>query len=264
MTMLLLPLTFTSLSPSPLIIDNCNCQLFSPGDSFSIFNNLVTLAEIFHLQKLFLKGQCIDPNVSAALLCGYQSKGKPYTRAPQTKIHAFKWKKNYTLATVAETGARQRDTLEKIRINVHTIKASEEDSKDRILEEQERQLISKDKGVIVWPLLCQIQNLEVSKKCSSIFKYLIYLSKLICAFYTKLSKSTKGEENNQEIFLHEVSAYLKFMFLKYFCSNHFPKYSSTFWVFVLWHSTEQQNRKLSQEDKHNREIQFPSNPMVFL
>lgn len=104
--------------------------------------------------------------------------------------------KNYTLATVAETGARQRDILEKIRINVHTIKASEEDSKDRILEVQERQLISKDKGVIVWPLLCQIQNLEVSKKCSSIFKYLIYLSKFICAFYTKLSKSTKGEENN--------------------------------------------------------------------
>lgn len=93
MTMLLLPLTFTSLSPSPLIIDNHNCLLFSPGDCFSIFNNLATLAEIFHLQKLFLKGQCIDLNISAALLCGHQSKGKPYTRAPQTKIHAFKWKK---------------------------------------------------------------------------------------------------------------------------------------------------------------------------
>lgn len=93
-----------------------------------------------------------------------RAKVSPTPEHPKPKSMHLNGKKNYTLATVAETGARQRDILEKIRINVHTIKASEEDSKDRILEEQERQLISKDKGVIVWPLLCQIQNLGSLKK----------------------------------------------------------------------------------------------------
>lgn len=54
MRMLLLPLTFTSLSQSPQVIGNRSCKLFFPGNWLFIFNNL-TLAENFHLPNNFLK-----------------------------------------------------------------------------------------------------------------------------------------------------------------------------------------------------------------
>lgn len=102
-----------------------------------------------------------------------------------------------------------------MRINVHTIRASDKDSKDRILK-QERHLISKDKGIIVWSLLCQIQYLEVWKKHSSIFKYLTCLSKLTSAFYTKLSKSTKREEKIRKYFSTRAALIWSSCFLKVF------------------------------------------------
>lgn len=55
MRMLLLPLTFTSLSQFAHVIGNRNCKLLFPGNWLSRFNHAVTLAEYFHLTNYFLK-----------------------------------------------------------------------------------------------------------------------------------------------------------------------------------------------------------------
>lgn len=96
MTMLLLPLTFTSLSPSPLIIDNHNCLLFSPGDCFSIFNNLATLAEIFHLQKLFLKGSVLILTYLQHCCVVIRAKVSPTPEHPKPKSTRLNGKKLHT------------------------------------------------------------------------------------------------------------------------------------------------------------------------
>lgn len=182
--MLLLPLTCTSLSQSPQVIGNSNCKLFYPGNWFSFSNNLVTLAENFHLQNYFLK-------VSVLILTYLQHRcvvikanisHTPKHHKPKS-MH-LNGKKLYICYCSSDRSQAKRHFGEDG--NQCSIPSGHQMRSLRRWDFRRGGETADLKRQKINSLMCgycfAIHIILKSQKYSSIFKYLIYLSRLICIF----------------------------------------------------------------------------------
>lgn len=180
MRMLLLRLTFASLSQFAQVIGNLNCKLLFPLHWLSSFNHLVTLAENFHLTNYFLK-------VSVLILtylqpCCVVTKANVIHRAERHKrksTHLNEKKKKYICyyssdrSQVKRCFGDENQCSTPSRLQMRTLRWR------NFRGGRERADLKRQK---IHGFCFATHRFLKPWKYISVLKYLIYLSKWICVF----------------------------------------------------------------------------------